>query len=282
MRRGDGGKRSFVHRPSSPSPFRERGEGDFPRFPVPTSKAPFRERGKGGVKRENYGVSSRRSSFSEMSLKRCCDYCGFVLYYIAILLYERRKKFIMKNSSILRLTAAGLLIAVGIVIPMFSPFKIVVPPASFTLASHVAIFIAMFISVGVAATVAVGTTLGFFLGGFSIVIVYRAASHLLFATLGALYLQKMRKASSLSAVGLRVFSFCIALLHAVAEVVVVSVFYFGGDMSALYYQTGFLTSVLLLVGLGTVVHSMVDFEIANVVRLALRRQVDLEGMLVQK
>ena len=40
---------------------------------------------------------------------------------------------------------AALLCAIGIMIPMISPIKIVLEPASFTLASHVAIFIAMFI-----------------------------------------------------------------------------------------------------------------------------------------
>jgi niacin transporter len=55
------------------------------------------------------------------------------------------------------------------------------------------------------------------------------------------------------------------------ELVVVSVFYFYGGMGDLYYQHGFFMSVLLLVGLGTVVHSMVDFEISHVAVLALKK-----------
>ncbi len=40
--------------------------------------------------------------------------------------------------------------------------KIMIPPASFTLASHVPLFIAMFFTPGVAVAVALGTTFGFF------------------------------------------------------------------------------------------------------------------------
>lgn len=184
----------------------------------------------------------------------------------------------MKNNSILKLSLSGLLIAVGIVIPMFSPVKILLEPASFTLASHVAIFIAMFISPGVAAAVAVGTTVGFFFGGFPLVVVLRAASHLVFAFGGSLYLRRASEAL-VSPVKLRVFSFCVALVHALCELVVVSVFYFGGNMGAAYYQQGFLMSVLLLVGLGTVVHSMVDFEIAHVVVLALQKQKSFRALM---
>ena len=79
---------------------------------------------------------------------------------------------------------AALLCAIGIMIPMISPIKIVLEPASFTLASHVAIFIAMFISTKVALLVTVGTTIGFFIGGFPIVVVARALSHLVFVILG--------------------------------------------------------------------------------------------------
>lgn len=44
------------------------------------------------------------------------------------------------------ITIAALLIAMGILIPMISPLKIILEPASFTLASHVATMIAMFLS----------------------------------------------------------------------------------------------------------------------------------------
>jgi niacin transporter len=170
----------------------------------------------------------------------------------------------------MKLTITGILIAIGLIIPMFSPVKILIEPASFTLASHVAIFIAMFISPAVAVSVAVGTTLGFLLGGFPIIIVFRAATHVIFALFGSLYIHKISK-ERLSVIKLRIFSFCIAAIHAVGELVVVSIFYFGGNISPAHIEHGFITSVLLLVGLGTVIHSMIDFEIAHVIILPIKK-----------
>jgi niacin transporter len=183
----------------------------------------------------------------------------------------------MKNGHIMKLAISGLLIAVGLIIPMFSPLKIVLEPASYTLASHVAIFIAMFISPFVAVTVAVGTAAGFFLGGFPPIIVLRAATHVLFAAMGAFYLHKVVK-HKLSALKLRLFSFCVALIHAVGELLVVSDFYFGYSIGEAYREQGFVVSVLLMVGVGTVVHSMLDFEIARIVVLPLRKQKNLASL----
>lgn len=176
-----------------------------------------------------------------------------------------------RKQSAQMLCVSALLIAIGIVIPMVMPLKVVIPPASFTLASHVPIFVAMMISPAVAAAVAVGTTLGFFLGGFPIVVVLRAASHFVFALLGALYLKK-NPAILNAPLPLRVFSLLVGLLHAACEVFVVAAFYFGGNMAQAYYQLGFLRSVLLLVGVGGVVHSMIDFEISYLVTKMLRKQ----------
>ena len=78
-----------------------------------------------------------------------------------------------KETKLISMVIAALLCAIGIVIPMFAP-KIILEPASFTLASHVPIFIALFISPPVALAVSVGTTLGFFFAGFPIVVVLRA------------------------------------------------------------------------------------------------------------
>ena len=94
----------------------------------------------------------------------------------------------MKNHSIRNLTISALLIGLGILIPMVMP-KIVIGPASFTLASHVPVFIAMFFSPLVAIAVVLGTTFGFFISTTPI-IALRAFSHLIFALLGAYYLQK--------------------------------------------------------------------------------------------
>ena len=167
------------------------------------------------------------------------------------------------NFPLQKMTAAAMLIAVGIIIPIFSPIKIILEPASFTLASHVPIFLAMFISPYVSIAVAIGTTLGFFLGGFPIIIVLRAATHIIFSLVGSIFLQRFPKIL-LSTTKTQIFSFFIAIIHAVGELAVVSVFYFSGIISASYYNKGFITSVLLLVGLGSIIHSMVDFTISTV------------------
>ena len=183
-----------------------------------------------------------------------------------------------RNAKHKKLTIAGLLIAVGLIIPMFSPIRIVMEPASFTLASHVVIFIAMFISPTMALVVALGTTLGFFIGGFPIVIVLRASTHVVFALLGAFYLHKIAT-QRLSAAKMRLFSFVIAVIHALGELVVVSVFYFSGSISPAHLEQVFIVSVLLLVGLGSVIHSMLDFEIARVIALPLRKTKHLAELI---
>ena len=98
----------------------------------------------------------------------------------------------MKNVRFMTLTA--LLTAIAIFIPIAMPLKLVIPPASYTLGSHVAIFIAMFINPWMAIFVVLGSSYGFFISGaYPLVIVFRALSHILFATLGAFFLQKHPK-----------------------------------------------------------------------------------------
>ncbi len=182
-----------------------------------------------------------------------------------------------RSLSVQKMTACALLIALGIVIPMVSPAKVVIPPASFTLASHVPIFMAMFISPAAAAAVAAGTTLGFLLGPFHIVIALRAATHLGFAILGAVWLRRHPQtlASPLKTQG---FSFIIGLVHAACEVLIVTAFYFSGSMAETYYSSGFFTSVLLLVGLGSIAHSMLDFLLTVLFLAVLTRQRNVAAL----
>ncbi|MCL1912326.1 MAG: hypothetical protein FWG10_00230 [Eubacteriaceae bacterium] len=179
------------------------------------------------------------------------------------------------QKNVQKMIISGLLIAIGLIIPMFSPVKIVLGPASYTLASHVAIFIGMLISPSVAIAVAIGTTIGFFFGGFAIVIVLRAASHLIFAVIGSYYIHKVT-IDALTPIKARIFSFFIGLIHGAAEVAVVSTFFFGGSLSPAYAERGFFVSVILLVGIGTVIHSMVDFEFAWIIQRLLRKQKFLQ------
>lgn len=165
------------------------------------------------------------------------------------------------SKKIHTMALSALLIAVGVVIPMFMPIKVVIPPASFTLASHVATMIAMFVSPFVAVTVALGTTLGFLLGGFPIAVVLRALSHVVWAAIGAWYcknhpdLFQSGKKSVL-------FILAIGVLHAVCEVAIILPLYFTHALPEANYAQGFIYSIITLVGIGTLIHSTVDFALS--------------------
>jgi niacin transporter len=67
----------------------------------------------------------------------------------------------------------------------------------------------------------------------------------------------------------------IALIHASCEVLVVIAYYVSiGGMAGFASSVGFKV-LFLLVGLGTVVHSMVDFEFAGGIVLVLSKQTSL-------
>ena len=186
----------------------------------------------------------------------------------------------MKTNSVKRLTISALLIAMGIIIPMVMP-RITIGPASFTLASHVPVFIAMFISPVVAIAVSLGTGFGFFLSATPI-IALRALSHLIFAVIGAVILQKhpeilINKEGKFTLLNgkLQLFTVGIGVIHSAAELVVVSVFYTMGNLPGTYYTAGFMYSIFLLMGVGGLIHSLVDFSIAYFLASTLSKHVDI-------
>lgn len=185
----------------------------------------------------------------------------------------------MKKISAKELTLSSLLIAMGIIIPLVMP-RITVGPASFTLASHVPIFIAMFFSPGVAIAVGIGTGFGFFLSATPI-IAFRAFSHILFAVIGAIYLEKhptivlTKKKSVLLNGRFQLFNLVIAVIHSVAELVVVSIFYTMGNMPDTYYTSGFMYSIFLLMGIGGLIHSLIDYSIAYYISYSLSKRFDI-------
>ncbi|WP_421038530.1 hypothetical protein [Streptococcus hyointestinalis] len=154
------------------------------------------------------------------------------------------------------LSLSAILTALGILIPLVMPAKIVIGPASYTLASHVPILLAMFISPFFALMVTLGTTLGFLIAGFPIVIVLRALSHVIFAVVGAYWLQK-KPALWDSLTAMLGFALVLNVLHAIGEVVVVYMMTAGTGATANYW---FMLNVLI--GIGTIIHGMVDFAIA--------------------
>lgn len=185
----------------------------------------------------------------------------------------------MRKNSARQLTIAGLLIALGIIIPMYMP-RYTMGPASFTLASHVPVFLAMFINPFTAVVVALGTAFGFFLTATPI-IAFRALSHLVFAVIGAMYLQKHPKIV-LNIGQFAIFNVVIALIHTVVELGVVTIFFSAGNMPEAYYSQGFFYSIVLLMGVGGFIHSLVDYTIAFVVAKSIARTFDLPVFTMAK
>lgn len=187
-----------------------------------------------------------------------------------------KKGDIMTNTNrdkVKIMTVSALLCALGILIPLTFP-GIRLEPASFTLASHVPVMIAMFISPTAAAFVASVSTFGFLVAGFPIVVVLRALTHLIFSLIGAFILKKSRHMLQ-SFNGTALFALLISLIHGAAEVAVVTYFYWVSGMPIGYYDKGFFISVILLVGVGTFLHSLLDFSIAIFVWKPLQKVISI-------
>jgi len=148
------------------------------------------------------------------------------------------------QNKVKTMTIAALLSALGVLIPLVAP-KYVIPPASYTLASHVPIFVAMFISVPVAIIVAIITSVGFLIAAYPIIIVLRALTHIVFAGIGSYILSKRSNILSNKLSGF-LYSLFISIIHGICEVGIVSLFYLGGNVDALYYDRGYLFSVVLI------------------------------------
>lgn len=185
------------------------------------------------------------------------------------------------SKQIHTMVLSALLIAVGIVIPMFMPLKLVIEPASYTLASHVPVIVAMFISPVVAVAVALGTTLGFLMGGFTLPIVLRALSHVVWALAGAWYLTKHEDVFT-SVKKTVAFILAIGVLHAVCEVLIITPLYLNNGLSAANYNAGYMYSIFTLVGIGTVVHSSVDFVLALAVWRVLAKSSSVSSISTVK
>ncbi|WP_300120912.1 hypothetical protein [uncultured Enterococcus sp.] len=178
----------------------------------------------------------------------------------------------MKIQSVKNLTVAALLIALGILIPMVMP-KIVIGPASYTLGSHVPAMIAMFFSPLMVICVALGTAIGFFLT-LPPIIGLRALSHLVFVTVGAFYLQKNPQLIQ-HPLKLQVFNFVLAVIHASFEVVVVFAFAYFGNVANTTFDRHYLIFLFGMIGLGGLIHSMIDFNIAYIVARAIQKQANI-------
>lgn len=160
------------------------------------------------------------------------------------------------RQKLRNLSLSAVLIAFGILIPMIMPIKLIIGPASYTLASHLPIFLGIFISAPVAIAVTLGTALGFFLAGFPFVIVMRAFSHIVFTLLAVFWYQKQ---PHLLTKPKAVFSFALIInsVHALAEFLVVLILTSPAQISGNYWLTLFM-----LIGVGTLIHGLIDFYLA--------------------
>ena len=133
--------------------------------------------------------------------------------------------------------------------------------------AHVPVIIAMFISPMIAIFTALGTTIGFFFTA-PIVVAVRAASHIVFAILGAFLIKK----------GMRAIPLCLitGILHAVLEGIVVMIFFTSGFSTP---QEGYSISALVWITIfGTLAHHIVDFIISYIVGKGLARAKALPKM----
>lgn len=165
----------------------------------------------------------------------------------------------MKSKS---LAISGLLTALGILIPIiFAPYAIRIEPyASYTIASHVPVMVAMFFSPSIAIAVAIGTSIGFLMTTTPIIFA-RALSHVVFALIGAKYIQSNPKLL-ISKKYTVLFNLSLALVHVLAEMLIVTPFYFANGTFT--FQTFFVT-ILGFVGIGGFIHSFIDFTLASIV-----------------
>lgn len=156
----------------------------------------------------------------------------------------------MKTRDIV---VGGLLAAVAILIPLLfanTPLMVHIPPFSATIASHVPILLSITVNPAVAVFTGVVSGLGFMLRT-SPVIGARALMHAIFGGIGAYAYKK--------GTPFYVVLLMTAPLHGLLEALVVLPFGFN------------LSQAFVVVGIGTVLHHLVDSAITLVVYSALTR-----------
>ncbi|MEG0641188.1 MAG: ECF transporter S component [Clostridium sp.] len=142
--------------------------------------------------------------------------------------------------KIRKMVITALLMSLAIIIPVaFGGFlRIVIPPFSATLASHVPVFLSMFLGPFSAAVVALGSAIGFLVSFPDPVIAARALMHVGVAVTGALMLKR--------GIGYWTVMTVTAPIHGILESLVVIPFGFS------------LYQAFIVVGIGTILHHLVD------------------------
>jgi len=171
----------------------------------------------------------------------------------------------MNDSRLKNLTVSAMLVALSFILPYFVP-PIVLPLWTMTLTAHVPVFISVFISPLTAVMTTLGTTLAFFLkfpANFEVTL--RAASHIVFVLLAlALLKAGFGKKSLLQTAG---FAVVISVVHALTEMLVIGVYLYLG----IIVNSNAMSYLFVAVGLGSFVHSLIDFAIAFTVYKTLQK-----------
>ncbi|MDR7857343.1 hypothetical protein [Tissierella sp.] len=158
--------------------------------------------------------------------------------------------------NVKKLTLSALLTALAILIPFVVFFKVIVPPFSATLGSHVPMFISMLLGPEVAIMVGLGSALGFFLN-LGPVVGLRAFMHVFIGIIGAKLIKKGMSFGKVSLIT--------APIHGLLEAIVVIPF-IGFDVYKL----------LIVTGVGTILHHGADAFISYVILGALKKSRALD------
>ncbi len=150
-----------------------------------------------------------------------------------------------------KLTVTALLTGLAIIIPFAVFFKVVIPPFTATLGSHVPMFISMLLGPQVAILVGLGSAFGFFLN-LGPLVGARALMHIPIGVLGAYLIKKGMSYTKASIIT--------APIHGILEALVVIPF-IGLDVYKL----------LVITCIGTILHHGVDAFIANVIIKVLEK-----------
>jgi len=150
-----------------------------------------------------------------------------------------------------KLAMAALLTALAIVIPFAVFFKIIIPPFSATLGSHVPMFISMLLGPKVAIMVGLGSALGFFLN-LGPLVGARALMHVFVGLAGSKLINKGISYVKVAAIT--------APLHGFLEVLVI--------MPFVEFD---VYNLLIITGVGTILHHFADALISYVIINTLQK-----------
>lgn len=164
------------------------------------------------------------------------------------------------NKKTREMVLAAILTALSILIT-YSPVKLVLPFFTLTVGSHTPTMLAMLVSPWVAVMTIIGSCIGFFMtipAPNSIIVVLRAATHLIFALVGC----KMLKEGK---VNIYLIILITGILHALAEGIAV----FALTPVILPGEAAIPAAVIAITG--TFVHHLLDCAITTPIAIALGR-----------